>query len=168
MSKVINLMVGELGKPLIALDVGSGKYPCNYIGCEWTHMDPFPNPHVEVIGVGTAIPFPDRSFDYVRNSCVIEHMNEMKRVLRDGGLLETVVGDLDNLIHNATERGASKEELDIEIGKLINGVEGPGMKHTGLYSSEYVQALYKEVGLEILIVNNVFRAPRDIVIIGRK
>lgn len=55
MSKVINLMVGTLGKPLIALDVGSGKYPCRYIGCEWTHMDPFPNPHVEVIGVGTAM-----------------------------------------------------------------------------------------------------------------
>ena len=159
-----------------ALDVGSGPFPCMYKGYEWIHMDPFLYPHVEIIGVGTSIPFPDKYFDYVRNSCVIEHidpndhllfMQEMKRVLKSGGFLETVVGDLDNYIANCKKREVPWYLVEIEVAKLVNGVDGPGMKHECLCTINGVLDLYKEVGLEVVSVDNVSRAPRDVVIIGR-
>lgn len=93
------------------LDVGCGagysmKMACEDLHCQCTGIDPMPGGHgvgryasldesLDIVqGVSENIPFEDGSFDVVYSSHVLEHvgdeskaLQEMKRVLRDDGVL---------------------------------------------------------------------------------
>lgn len=90
--------------PLATLEVGSldvngsvrGLFTGAYVG-----VDMRDGPSVDVVALGSALPFPDASFDVVVSTELLEHdaawwvsIAEMRRVLRPGGhLLITTRGN---------------------------------------------------------------------------
>lgn len=85
------------------LDVGSGRGHLQDIVDDYTGLDISPSvaPHYRkkfVVGSATAMPFADDSFDAVWSVFVLEHipnpesaLKEIRRVIRDGGLLYLLV-----------------------------------------------------------------------------
>ena len=89
--------------------------PLNYlnVGCgdkfhsSWTNIDMRSNsPHVKAHDLRNGIPFPENTFDVIYHSQVLEHfqpsqasffIRECFRTLRPGGILRTVVPDLENI-----------------------------------------------------------------------
>ncbi len=73
------------------------------------------------------IPFPDRSFDVVYHSHVLEHLSkseaskflkECSRVLRPQGVLRVVVPDLEEIANNSSEQAL---RLSVIFRKVTNG-----------------------------------------------
>ncbi len=78
-------------KGSIVLDVGSGP---ERLGAEFTNIDAFPFPEVDIVADAKALPFKDSSVDGLVSESLLEHVpdarivaNEMVRVLKSGGFL---------------------------------------------------------------------------------
>lgn len=75
----------------VLLDVGSGP---ERFGKEFTNLDVYPFPEVDVVADASALPFADGAVDAVVSESLLEHVadpvkvaSEMSRVLKPGGLL---------------------------------------------------------------------------------
>lgn len=78
-------------KGSIVLDIGSGP---ERLGAEFTNIDAFPFPEVDIVADAKALPFKDFSVDGLVSESLLEHVpdakvvaNEMVRVLKPGGFL---------------------------------------------------------------------------------
>lgn len=78
-------------KGAVVLDVGSGP---ERLGVEFTNVDAFPFPEVDIVADAKALPFKDYTIDGLVSESMLEHVpdakivaNEMVRVLKSGGFL---------------------------------------------------------------------------------
>jgi len=66
------------------LDLGSGTKPYKREKAEIWHLDKFEFPHVEIVcDVENGLPFPSNYFDYVRASHLMEHLNDVVKVINE-------------------------------------------------------------------------------------
>lgn len=89
---------------LSILEIGCGEHPAAHTTIR---LDARPLPHVDIVGDGANLPFPDNYLDGIYARHVIEHwshrqtqtiLTEWLRVIKPGGYLELHCPDMDKLI----------------------------------------------------------------------
>ena len=115
------------------LNLGCGH--ANYFG--YINLDIAPTPYTHVRGAGQALPFVANSFDEVLCTDVIEHLSaadgeqlleEVFRVLRQGGHLILVTPDLDHIVFAYTCRFATHAQT-------LQHLLGDARDHRYLYTA---------------------------------
>lgn len=134
----------------VLLHIGCGKVNSP----EFTNIDALPYPHVHVVTDNiTELPqFADETVDLVYMCHILEHirmprlrqvLNEMKRMLKVGGVLRLSVPDFDRLIEVYHEAGG---DLDAITKQLMGGQESDYNTHYAVFNHRSLSSLLHEAG----------------------
>jgi predicted SAM-dependent methyltransferase len=138
-------------KPL-KIDIGAGirnkKAPLD----EWTHLDVFPDDHMEIVCDFGHIPIENGEVDEIYSGDVIEHiemgrrdevLKEWNRILKIGGVF---TGSTPNL-HSTMMRYASGElSMEDAYGALYGSQETSYQQHYTTYTTKTLKALLEKYG----------------------
>jgi predicted SAM-dependent methyltransferase len=131
-----------------------------HIGCgkvnspEFINVDALPYPHVHIVTdrITELAQFADGTVDlvymchileHIRTPRVLEVLNEMRRMLKVGGVLRLSVPDFDRLIDVYREAGG---DLDAIRMQLMGGQESDYNTHYGVFNHRSLSNLLHEAG----------------------
>lgn len=155
------------------LDIGSGPYPKE----GYVHLDIVRYEHVEVIGVGSILPFKSGVFSDVRLSHVLEHfditrglqcLEESYRVLSTGGKIEVASPNFLEVVR-LWETLSVRDRIHTDTQKIIVGDHtNIGMFHNSAHDPGTVTYLLRCAKFKDIVVDTVTRGPRDFIVYGVK
>jgi predicted SAM-dependent methyltransferase len=133
------------------LEIGSGNKPKE----GYLHFDIRPNVNADVVGDAKKLPFIDQEFSEVYSRFFLEHLprkeafialKEMHRVLKEGGILEILVPNIEYFCKLfVTEKGQKKEWALNKIYGFENYSED---HHFFGYDEENLTKILIEVGFK--------------------
>jgi ubiquinone/menaquinone biosynthesis C-methylase UbiE len=147
------------------IEIGPGE---NSLGSDWEAMDMVPRPHVQIVHDIRELPYPipDSVYDLVYMSHILEHipwfqtidcLQEIRRILKPGGVLEVWVPDLRKLVLAYLDPrlvpfdGWYKFNSERDPVKWFNGrlfTYGPGEEnwHRAAFDREYLIRCMERAG----------------------
>ena len=134
----------------VLLHIGCGKINSP----EFINIDALPYPHVHVVTdrIKELSQFADKSVDLVYMCHILEHirtpgvmqvLNEMRRMLKVGGVLRLSVPDFDRLIDVYREAGGDLNAIRMQ---LMGGQESDYNTHYGVFNHRSLSGLLQKAG----------------------
>ena len=141
------------GKVLVHIGCGKKNSP------EFINVDARPFAHVHIVTDDiTSLPdFSDGTVDLVYMCHILEHikrndlkdvLSEMKRVLKDGGVLRLSVPDFDKLIDVYNDSG---KDINTISRQLMGGQDNEYNIHYSVFNHQRLSELLKEVGFKKIV-----------------
>ena len=141
------------GKVLVHIGCGKKNSP------EFINVDARPFAHVHIVTDDvTCLPdFSDGTVDLVYMCHILEHikrndlkdvLSEMKRVLKDGGVLRLSVPDFDRLIDVYNDSG---KDINAISHQLMGGQDDEYNIHYSVFNYQRLSELLKEVGFQNVV-----------------
>ena len=141
------------GKVLVHIGCGKKNSP------EFINVDARPFAHVHIVTDDiTSLPdFSDGTVDLVYMCHILEHIKrndlkdvllEMKRVLKDGGVLRLSVPDFDKLIDVYNDSG---KDINTISRQLMGGQDNEYNIHYSVFNHQRLSELLKEVGFKKIV-----------------
>lgn len=136
------------GKVLVHIGCGGKNSP------EFINVDAIPLAHVHIVtdDIASLTDFKDESVDLVYMCHILEHvkrsdlkdvLSEMKRVLKNDGVLRLSVPDFDRLID---VYNASGKDISVISRQLMGGQDHEYNIHYSVFNHQRLSQLLKEVG----------------------
>jgi len=136
------------GKVLVHIGCGQKNSP------EFINVDARPLAHVHIVtdDIASLPDFGDESADLIYMCHILEHikrndlkkvLSEMKRILKNGGVLRLSVPDFDRLIH---AYNASGKDIRAISHQLMGGQDHQYNIHYSVFNHQRLSELLKEVG----------------------
>lgn len=143
------------GKVLVHIGCGKIDSP------EFINVDARPFAHVHIVtdDITFLSYFSDGTVDLVYMCHILEHIKkndlndvllEMKRILKDGGILRLSVPDFDKLIDVYKASGKDKDIDRISL-QLMGGQDSEYNIHYSIFNHQYLSELLKEVGFKKIV-----------------
>jgi len=141
------------GKVLVHIGCGKTNSP------EFINVDARPLAHVHIVtdDITSLSDFSDGTVDLVYMCHILEHikrndlknvLSEMKRVLKDGGVLRLSVPDFDKLID---AYNASNKDINAISNQLMGGQDHQYNVHYSVFNYQRLSELLKEVGFQKVV-----------------
>ncbi|OHB73087.1 MAG: hypothetical protein A2Z25_03240 [Planctomycetes bacterium RBG_16_55_9] len=139
----------------VLLHIGCGKINSP----EFINIDARPSAHVHIVTDDiTSLPdFGRGTVDLVYMCHILEHvkrddlkrvLSEMKRILKDGGVLRISVPDFDKLIEVYHTSG---KDIDAISKQLMGGQDHPYNIHYSIFNQQHLSKLLEEVGFSKVV-----------------
>ncbi len=141
------------GKVLVHIGCGRKNSP------EFINIDARPFAHVHIVtdDITSLTDFSNATVDLVYMCHILEHIKrndlkdvllEMKRVLKDGGILRLSVPDFDKLIDVYNDSG---KDINAISHQLMGGQDDEYNIHYSVFDYQYLSGLLKEVGFHDVV-----------------